>query len=345
MRTTHCRVRAFTLIELLVVIAIIGLLVALLLPAIQQAREAARRASCLNNIKQIALAAQNYESSHGFYVPGRITTHAEPITSNTADILHGGMETTWLPFLFPYMDGLAAAEAFNYETGTFGARPVGGPYNVAGINANYTLMQKALSNFLCPSDGDVVFKLDPTYAGAAGLSAVASIPFSRCNYAGSWGNTDWGQDSDFTPNLDSALGHLPVPLAAFTDGTSKTVCYSEVIQGGENDLRGFAWVSAPGAGTFMTRYTPNGTEDFYGEATGAGDGMPRSFFCDNNPPDLLCYSVNSDKNSFAGARSRHPGGVNAAFVDGSARFISSNIDGEVWIFINSINGNEIVSDF
>jgi prepilin-type processing-associated H-X9-DG protein len=142
---------------------------------------------------------------------------------------------------------------------------------------------------------------------------------------------------------------LPVKMGDVSDGLSKTVALGEVIQGNTYDLRGFAWTPLPGGGMFMTRYTPNGTEDSFlgtGGATGTGDGMP------NNPalrfcmPEigLPCYATNSDARSFAGTRSRHAGGVHVCLADGSATFVSNSIDHRLWIAYNTIAAGETNSD-
>jgi hypothetical protein len=187
---------------------------------------------------------------------------------------------------------------------------------------------------------------------------IGTIQFSRTNYAAAWGNTNFQQSvSNLTANrlgLDltfnkSVFGHSAVKMSDVSDGLSKTVALAEVIQGNTFDLRGFGWTPLPGGGMFMTRYTPNGTTDSFigtGGATGPGDGMPNApifGFCTNEPPALPCYACGSDTRSFAGARSRHPGGVLMCRGDGSVSFASDSIDHRVWVSMSTVNGNETVS--
>jgi prepilin-type N-terminal cleavage/methylation domain-containing protein len=336
--------RGFTLIELLVVIAIIAVLIALLLPAIQQAREAARRSSCLNKMKQWGLAIHNYASTFNTLPPGRICTNPG------SNILTGQPDTSWLVLLLPYVDQQPLADAFNFDLGSVGFLNMAPPYLISGMNANFTVVTRPIDIFVCPSDIARPFRVSTAYAPLGPV--LNPIPFTRSSYAVAWGNTNWGQNVENLPsgtlNFRSAFGHGTVRFRDVTDGLSKTVCMSEVIMGSDNDLRGFAWTPLPGGGMFMTRYTPNASTDLYlgtGGASGPGDGMPNApgLFCRNELPDLPCFSTNSDRRSFAGARSKHKGGVHAAMLDGSATYVSDSIDHRIWVAASTIQEGEVTS--
>ncbi len=199
----------FTLVELLVVIAIIGVLVGLLLPAVQQAREAARRMSCSNNLKQIALAMHNYHDTHSRFPPG------------TSSCCWG----TWQPLILPFVEQENVSRLYvnwggNDDTGPrYGSEP-----NRTDVTS------RRFETFSCPSDTD-----------------NAPIgPITNHNYAVNYGNTDYRQranlndvifgEAPFSPNRNDKLG-----FKTMTDGTSNTLLVSEVRQGQDRDLRGFTW--------------------------------------------------------------------------------------------------------
>jgi prepilin-type processing-associated H-X9-DG protein len=174
----------------------------------------------------------------------------------------------------------------------------------------------------------------------------------RGNYVASWGNTVWSQQDSAggaaTRNLPvvfraSAFGHQPVRLSGVTDGTSGTIFTGEILQGSANDVRGAVWTLA---GVFMSRFTPNGLRDVYGVADPPGGGGDRigEGFCVSEPGHKLpCLTVPFPYYDFhAGSRSRHPGGVNTGFGDGSIRFIKDSINDRVWVGLNTIGGGEVI---
>jgi prepilin-type N-terminal cleavage/methylation domain-containing protein/prepilin-type processing-associated H-X9-DG protein len=349
------RLRGFTLIELLVVIAIIGVLIALLLPAVQQAREAASRSNCKSNIRQLGIAIHNYVDANRFFPLGRVT--ANP----TSNILSGNSDTSWLCLLLPYIEQESMSSKFNNENGAVGRLVGTPPYLLEGFNANHTIFTTWVSVLVCPSDQQRPFQVTPAYAGGA----LTPMKLSRSNYAAAWGNTNWGQNiENLTGNTlglpvqyqQSIFGHRAVKMGSVEDGLSKTVALAEVIQGNTYDLRGMAWTPLPGGGMFMTRYSPNGTTDSMigtGAATSltggtgaTGDGMPNApgLFC-MSEIGLPCYSTGSDRRSFASARSRHAGGVHIALADGSATFVSDSIDHRLWVAMSTIGGKETVGGF
>jgi prepilin-type N-terminal cleavage/methylation domain-containing protein/prepilin-type processing-associated H-X9-DG protein len=343
--------RGFTLIELLVVIAIIAVLIALLLPAVQAAREAARRAQCVNNLKQLGLAVHNYHDIHNALPPGRIWPSQ---SGGFPTIFAGAQNTTWFCLMLPQFEQQALANAFNFDLGAEGV-PGGGLSVAAGMFANSTVGATKIAVFQCPSDRVNQFQINPGYAGGA----LSGPIFSKGNYVVSWGNTNWGQNYDTGSNglasmfLKSAFGHDGrINFAAITDGTSNTVFLGEVLQGSLRDVRGVMWSSVPGGASFMTRFTPNGLRDYLSggpasqSAVNGGDFLNNApgLFCDSEPVlQLPCFPKASDRAAFAGARSRHPGGINVMLGDGSVRFIKNTVNHPTWIALNTISSSEIVS--
>jgi prepilin-type N-terminal cleavage/methylation domain-containing protein/prepilin-type processing-associated H-X9-DG protein len=355
-RSRVSRPRGFTLIELLVVIAIIAVLIALLLPAVQSAREAARRAQCINNMKQLGLAMHNYHSAEGSFPTGDIRgvgvpmmPGAEPCGTN---IFSHCQNTPWFVLMLPYFEQGNLANSYNYALGAEGpVKPL-----PLGFFANSTVAGTKISTFQCPSDRDQQFQITPAYVGGA----LSGPIFSKGNYGASWGNLYWGQDtypvSSFTPPMTdpgtklpptfmkSAFGFYTGGLNTMTDGSSNTVAMAEILQGALYDIRGMMWSTIPGGASFMSRMAPNSPVDYY--QTGVyGDLLNQTIFCVNEPAQgLPCTGPSpSDKAAYAGARSHHSGGVNCLFGDGSVRFIKNSISMPTWLAINSANGGEVVS--
>jgi prepilin-type N-terminal cleavage/methylation domain-containing protein len=234
------RPRAFTLIELLVVIAIIAILIGLLLPAVQKVREAAARMTCQNNLKQIGLAALNYESANGCLPPGMnngYTNSSNPAAnffpspgSSTGDTYGTGMCGT-LVYLLPYME---QNNAFSTISNSALMLPPTAP--TAYYFSGYAGMTTKIKTFLCPSDtmdsdsstyGDLAFLL--YYNGGMGLwSFGGSIGYGRTNYAsnaGYLGNLPgWPYPGPFTVNSKTKLTDV-------TDGTSNTLAFGEYLGG------------------------------------------------------------------------------------------------------------------
>jgi prepilin-type N-terminal cleavage/methylation domain-containing protein/prepilin-type processing-associated H-X9-DG protein len=339
--------RAFTLIELLVVIGIIAVLVALLLPAVQSAREAARRMQCTNNMRQLGIALHNYHDIHNAIAPGRIW---KPVPNGcglviSEDAIIGACQNTpWFVLMLPHYEQQALYDAFNFTLGVEGPSR---SFPFWGFPANQTVFGNKLGLFQCPSDRSMTWEFDPSVIPPS-LGYLKGITLSKGNYAVSWGNTQWGQqdisvNGQAVKNLPSAFGHDGrLTFASVTDGLSTTAFMAEVLQGRELDVRGVIWTSSPGGGSYMTRFAPNKYRDVYGSSI-AVDRLPYPWFCMDEPGHRLpCTPIGSALNAFAGARSHHPGGINVLFGDASVRFVKETIRQPNWIALNTIASGEVL---
>jgi prepilin-type N-terminal cleavage/methylation domain-containing protein/prepilin-type processing-associated H-X9-DG protein len=335
------RRHGFTLIELLVVIAIIAVLIALLLPAVQAAREAARRIQCVNNMKQLGLAIQNYHDFSNSFPPGRIWKPSA--TQAFPTILAGVQNTPWFVLMLPQFEQQSLYNAFNFSLGSEGPNA---PFPL-GYLANTTVESNKVGMFQCPSDSVNTF----TFGPPLNVGPLAAAVLTRGNYAAAWGNTNWGQGQSSesilaAPYLQSAFGHNgQISFASVTDGSSATVFMSEVLQGTSFDIRGLMWSVGAGSSSFMSRLTPNGVTDFLGQFNGF-DQLGDATSCINDPGhNLPCAAQTNHGNNtaFAASRSRHPGGVNSLFGDGSVHFVKNSISPQIWNGLNSIAGGEVLS--
>ena len=313
----------FTLIELLVVIAIIGFLVALLLPAVQAAREAARRAQCLSHLKQIALGMHQYHDIHGSLPPGK----------------KGCCWGTWLIFVLPQIEQQALCNAYNFAGNNRPEQPAGYDVDLRYFGAaNRTVTATRVKVYLCPSDG--------TNAPLEVVQDGRTLACTSQNYAGNFGNTL--QIQDHLPqvrfggapfgDVGSPLGDQsrpPKPTARFrdlTDGLSTTLLLSEVVVGQGADLRGFSWWGD--AAGFETSLVPNSPQP---------DVMGSPDYCQNRSPNPPCAAATVPLTDVYAARSRHPNGVNVALADGSVRFIKNSIQPLTWQGLSTTHCGEIIA--
>jgi prepilin-type N-terminal cleavage/methylation domain-containing protein/prepilin-type processing-associated H-X9-DG protein len=356
--------RGFTLIELLVVIAIIAVLIALLLPAVQAAREAARRIQCTNNLKQLGLAIANYESANNTIPIGDVFNTSTPPCTGAG---FGGncQNTPWFVMVLPFIEQGAMYNSFNAAIGTEGP-------GFLGLGVNSTVFTTRITSQQCPSDNSQTFSV----ASLAPLGVPANFTYSasKGNYGVNWGNTDNGQwtTSGSFPTLyraspfgvnQSLTGAQTVRFASITDGLSNTQFISEFLQGAPDDVRGTIWVDDACAGAYQTRFTPNGTQDILqilgafagngrnnvdnipGGAAGAPATSPATpgTLCDTQPVQQLACANASEGGAYCGSRSRHPGGVNTLFGDGSVHFVKNSINPTTWVGLGSISGGEVIS--
>ena len=313
----------FTLVELLVVIAIIGILVALLLPAIQAARESARRTQCVNQIRQLMVALQNHHDTKRGFPPGVLNT--------PPNVLHNDIDlftyprVTWMMHTFPFMEEGALFGAFNMKA----AQACAGGVWLDPVNNR--AVSKSVEVLLCPSDaeGDLVHH----HPGCGGQA-------SRGNYAGFFGNANMGGVLEYFKNPQAVSTttpkHLPaafminrpVKISMISDGTSHTMLVGELLRGitgDNNEYRGVHWYDHTGTSQIFTATLPNSADpDFLYPLWCTGKLNLPSL-------NLPCRPGNgTGSNHMAAARSRHSGGVQVGLADGSARFVPDSIDLNVW---------------
>jgi prepilin-type N-terminal cleavage/methylation domain-containing protein/prepilin-type processing-associated H-X9-DG protein len=330
MAALTARRRAFTLIELLVVIAIIGVLIGLLLPAVQKVRESANRMKCANNIKQLALALHSYHDVASIFPPGY-----------TFNDFQKGEEVFWTMRVLPYIE--QGNIRFDFTWGIYGS----GTNNVQGTQwgtVNGTAVTQVVPLIKCPSD--ILTRCPANYWGTPApgqwrsnyvatfspdgslYEPGASLPWSSCH------NT--ATNPSFASGLRSIFNwQVKRSIRDILDGTSNTAMLSEVVVGAEgtNDIRG--WWSNDWGGAYTHRFAPN---------SGSGDIIPVAGYC--VPGRSPCGAAGACwSDVYIGARSLHPGGVNMALADGSVRFVSNNITQSVWQAAGSINGGEVIADY
>ena len=309
--------RAFTLVELLVVITIIGLLIALLLPAVQAAREAGRRGQCANNLKQLCLAMGNYESAIGCFPPGALNKSFPT----------GFPRTTWAIHLYPYIEQTTVYTQFRFDV-TPGNGVWTNPINCQGASPP---TGAAVPTLLCPSDG----------RGGKVQNLSGYGPYARGNYAGFFGNLDYGsvQPPAAFPHKPAAFGlNMVVAAADVHDGLSNTMAFGEMLTGLSNsDIRGVYWYDHVAASQIYTKNLPNSPTP---------DVIP-PWWCNgtqNRPGmNLPCIGGASDlTDNTAASRSAHPGGVHVGFCDGSVHFVLQGIDLVTWQALGTIAGGETI---
>ncbi|WP_165071358.1 DUF1559 family PulG-like putative transporter [Paludisphaera rhizosphaerae] len=359
------RRKGFTLIELLVVIAIIAVLIALLLPAVQAAREAARRAQCVNNLKQICLAAHNYLSATdriplGDHYPAGTneTAASSGITGNGGDRYSYG----WTLMILPYLEQTPVYNAYNTVCGF---RDPGG----GGPSINTTVLYNQLACYLCPSD-NATGRPQPPY-GALNYVGNVGGPGALQTFSGVIISPYWG-------NTTQAPSTNCIGLAAIIDGTSNTAMFSERLMGvtnnptvtvGQKDYakRSIFQLSIAGTinGNDMTgtmnvlnacKSLPASTTSISSYRSGQiwTIGHPWATIWNRyfhfGPPNM--HSCDTNPSTFAGLgggqgvvppTSNHPGGVNVGMCDGSVKFIKDSVSNQAWWALGTRGGGEVIS--
>jgi prepilin-type N-terminal cleavage/methylation domain-containing protein/prepilin-type processing-associated H-X9-DG protein len=334
------RRRGFTLIELLVVIAIIGVLIALLLPAVQAAREAARRSQCVNNLKQIGLALHNYESANGSLPPaGEVYSNEYPQYGWTPGPQNFAMKVRILPFM---------EQQNAYNTVNFAVSAIWGVGNasvVDGYEINRTIRHTKITSYVCPSDANEPGTDDPQLPAT---SYHENMGLNR--YNNGWRSVGIA----YYQGHDGGLQQTRT-FASISDGLSNTAAFSEFVKGkGLMTTDGLHLTYSVGV-TVIPNGTPDAdyklgllcqastvrSWDFKGEVWTMHDGGRGGGYNHIQPPNRkACDAAGYDVN--IGASSYHPGGVNVLLMDGSVKFAKSGIAARTWHALGSINGGELI---
>ncbi|MEO2036770.1 MAG: DUF1559 domain-containing protein [Planctomycetaceae bacterium] len=352
--------KGFTLIELLVVIAIIAILIALLLPAVQQAREAARRTQCKNNLKQLGLALHNYHDVYGKFVFGKGGTGWTGANTGNWGRLSG------LPPLLPYFD---QAPLYQMMTGGGTGSSMNGTQNYPPMGpepwkTNYRPWRSQIPGLVCPSDSQ------PRQDWAGGRS-----PIAKTNYG--FSNGDSIRASQNAQLNRGVFAHSSCyGISDILDGSSNTILMAELVrsQGGLAILGGTAIIGGTDLDPTicLNAFDPAKKRDFAPGTTMRGWSGDR--WCDSNvsmtgfntvlPPNSPRCSNDTWDGRWGvySTQSRHTGGVQVLLGDGSVRFISENIDSGnksasdpggnagdspygVWGALGTKNGGETVGEF
>jgi prepilin-type processing-associated H-X9-DG protein len=329
------------------VIAIISVLIALLLPAVQAAREAARRIQCVNNLKQLGIATHNYQGTIGCFPLATIVA-AWP---GDPTLPIGNYRWGTLAYLTPFLEQTSVFNALNFSYPLYGQATTTPPSQV--YPPNLTAVNVMVQLFLCPSDRmGRVTTADGFYGGTGRM--FASMNFQFCAGSGANGG-DTSVNADGVFRINAIAGPADV-----TDGLSNTAFASESIigSGGERSYApsaitwdpnvvysSVAWNGTPAATITLAACNapiaigPNRMSVWVDG--NLSQGMYNHALPPNSPQMDCLITYNSISYGWKAARSRHPGGTNTLLGDGSVRFIKNAIDTTVWARIGSRNGGEV----
>jgi prepilin-type N-terminal cleavage/methylation domain-containing protein/prepilin-type processing-associated H-X9-DG protein len=372
--------RGFTLIELLVVIAIIAVLIALLLPAVQSAREAARRAQCVNNLKQLGLAVHNYHSQQNVFPP--LIQNFSWAALNLASP-QDPVPFDWTAAILPNMEQQSLYNAANFmlhsSAWTF------------STPANNTVVNSRVATMMCPSESSKIPTIQqgwknyvaniggpPVNSGWSGLLVIM-----QGNPGGYPGSPTAGADSTGKALVNYNCGSFGVE--AVTDGTSNTALFSETLIGTGPAMNSVTIATAPRKSTYMfpsglslpmdlgatqpqaaqqfvaaCKALPGNTAGYGGLPPGSGNawlgGNANSTLVFDSynhwmPPNQIACFNSADGNTAGWGNpedaippsSNHPGGVNMAMGDGSVRFIKDSVSLQAWWGLGTRNGGEVIS--
>ncbi len=296
----------FTLVELLVVIAIIGVLVALLLPAIQAAREAARRTKCTNNLKQLGLGLQNYHDTHACFPPATMLTRASPACTNMGLGTYERMG--WGVLILPFIEESATYDHFDFSL----------PYNVAP-NVDLEATGAVIPTFLCPSSAFKAMRCTFTGAITRPTGLGGNDDLSRTDYSPVTDSVDWTCDGTWPKkNPDGIMGHFTnTAMRDIVDGISNTLLLGEQANGTPGSYDCHTYIAFDGFDT----------------ANGINDPLTAV------PVGGVWHFRNSGFSSY------HPGGCHFVLADASVRFISENINQATLSALTTKFGRETIGQY
>lgn len=327
------QVKGFTLVELLVVITIIGILIALLLPAVQAAREAARRSQCSNNLKQLGLAMHNYVDSHKKFPIGSLVSNIGGTTGASF-----ALEQTWAISIFPYIEQQTLFDFLMGLKSQYPTLPAAQwPQRTQETSDRCNAPIPALA---CPSD-----QFSPKNTANWGVGHDYNDGFCA-NYAACFGTQKIGSATDTANRIllatqgDGMFFYFnSIGTSEIIDGTSNTVMAAEnivakeptVSPANERDWRGHIYRGQWGGVLFSTLETPN---------TPVADEQIRCETSVTNAVYTYAPCITGRGTNVMYARSYHPGGVNAVLADGSTRFVSNSVDHGLWYLTGCRNDSK-----
>lgn len=311
----------FALIELLVVITVIAILVALMLPAVQQAREAARRTQCKSNLHQLGLAMHNYHDVH----------------DSLPAAMYGCCWGTWKVSVLPYLEQEALFDLYDHDK-KWGIPVDDARYHHGDADDldarpnNHRVTSTRIPVFACPSDTPnrplerfEIMTTSDSYLVNLGNANLNQTEIGGVSF----------HSAPFLFSSETTIGAEVRALRDIADGTSSTLMLAEGLQGRGRDLRGFSWW---GNGSGFTAYLPPNAN--------RPDSLHPSGHCNNIPQqNLPCVTESAAYPAFFAARSAHTGGVQVTLCDGSTRFVSENIDLSTWRALSTSQGTEVTGEF
>ncbi|WP_406700593.1 DUF1559 domain-containing protein [Singulisphaera sp. Ch08] len=327
--------RGFTLIELLVVIAIIGVLVALLLPAVQSAREAGRRAQCANNMKQFGIAFASYHSALNTLPPAKVFGTGRSVPNGGAGNPGFVLNTTGLAMILNQLEATAVNAGYNFSMPSSNAVLAASANTVVvglaagGQAVNSTMVGTMIATFACPSDSSPDVVNDPTGA-AAGGTQFSRLNARPSNYVLCVSRYDEDTILNGRPKDRGVFGNdSSVKYDDIRDGSSNTCMMGESVQlhFGAGAGPGPFWGAGSWGSTHGVVYHTADTTRNY-KLT-----LPNAPAIGANPRKLPSVWVMSSK---------HSGGLNMLFADGSVHFLKDSINGDIWAGLQTINKGEVI---